>query len=104
MKNRFKILFWISIVILIITNLFWLYQLLDTSIGHTYYKVSCEEYENDLDQLKKVTDSLTTKKQTLQFLKESKIELDTLQKGRIFHVNFKSFSLSFDESGKRFED
>lgn len=77
--------------------------MLDTSIGHSYYKVSCTEYENDIDQLRKVTDSLITKKEVLQFLLDNKIEADTLTKGDDFHVNFKSFHLSFDKHGKRFE-
>jgi hypothetical protein len=100
---NYKILFWISIVMLLVTNLFWFYQVLDTSIGHSYYKTSCEEYKKDVDQLRKVTDSLTTKTEVLQFLLDNKMEVDTLQKGDDFHVNFKSFRLSFDRQGERFE-
>jgi hypothetical protein len=103
MKNTFKILFWISIVMLLVTNLFWVYHVLDTSIGNSYYKTSCEEYKDDLDKFTKATDSLTTKQQAIEFFIEQKIDVDTLQKGQDFHINFKSFGLSFDKNGQRFE-
>ena len=99
MKNKWKNLFWTSLLILLFTNLFWFYQTLDSAVGRRYYEVSCSEYEKDKAVFKKLIDSKDTKTELLQFLKDNNISFEGFQKGTDYVVNFNSFSVLFDSKG-----
>jgi len=99
MKSIWKNLFWISLGLLIVTNVFWIYQVLDNAVGNDYYKVSCNEYHGDMLGLKKVLDSKKTKIETLDFLNEHAIEYDSFQKGNEFIISLNSFDLTFNAQG-----
>lgn len=100
MKKPYKTAFRISIVILLLSNIFWFYKRMEAGLGHDYYKVSHEEYHKDLIQLKKIITPIQNKEEAITFLKLHKIEFDTLSKGTDFNVLFKSFTLSFGADGK----
>ncbi len=95
MKKYWKILFFISLIILILTNIYWIYTTLNTGVGHSYYKVSCEEYKKDVVELKKIVEAITNKEDAVEILNDHKITFDTLYKGEEFIIRFESFALSY---------
>jgi wyosine [tRNA(Phe)-imidazoG37] synthetase (radical SAM superfamily) len=95
MKRTYKILFWITIIALIFSNLFWIYFSIDNAVGHHYYKVSCDEYKNDLNEFMKTIESFNSKKETIDFLEENSIQFDSIQKGNEFIIIFNSFEIVF---------
>ena len=99
MIRTYKILFWITLTFLVISNIFWIYQTIDNAIGQNYYKVSCEEYYQDMLKLKKILKTKNTKKEATDFLEKSKIEYESFQKGSEFIISFDSFSLTYDKNG-----
>ncbi len=100
MKNKWKTLFWLSLIILFLTNLFWIYQTIDSAVGRGYYEVTCIEYEKDKTILKKLIDSKETKTELLKFLKDNDISFEGFQKGTDYVISFNSFSVLFDSKGK----
>ena len=104
MKKLYKPLFWSLLVLFVLTNLFWFYQVLDSAIGRSYYEVTCEELRKDSNNLKKLTTEIKTKKEILNFVKSYNLKIDTLQKGELFYINFGSFDIGFDQNGNRFQE
>jgi len=51
MKNKWKLAFWISLIALIATNLFWFYQVIDQGVTITYMEEGYSDTENDLETL-----------------------------------------------------
>ena len=100
MKRTYKILFWITLTFLVISNIFWIYQTIDTAVGHNYYKVSCDGYYQDMLKFKQILETKSTKEEALSFLKTNNVEFDSLQKGTEFFISFNSFALEYDENGK----
>ncbi len=94
MKINWKIV--VLVVLLIITNLFWIYQVIDTGIGRSYYEVSCEEYRSDAEKLEKICKQFKTKEELFDFTAQYKIEIDTFSKGEALIVRFSSFDVEFE--------
>ncbi|PIE50222.1 MAG: hypothetical protein CSA38_04405 [Flavobacteriales bacterium] len=93
-KINWKIV--VLVVLLIITNLFWIYQVIDTGIGRSYYEVSCEEYRSDAEKLEKICKQFKTKEELFDFTAQYKIEIDTFSKGEALIVRFSSFDVEFE--------
>ena len=85
--------------ILFISNAFWIYQTIDNAVGHSYYKVSCDEYYQDMLKFKQILETKSTKTEAIDFLELNKVEYDSFQKGTEFIISFNSFALTFDEKG-----
>jgi len=100
MKRTYKILFWITLTILVTTNLFWFYQTIDNAIGHSYYEVSCDGYYQDMLKFKQILETKSTKSEVIDFLEINKVEYDSFQKGTEFIITFDSFELEYDKNGK----
>ena len=100
MKRTYKILFWITLTILVISNVFWIYQTIDNAFGHSYYKVSCDEYYQDMLKFKQILETKSTKKEAIDFLETNKVEYESFQKGAEFIITFDSFALEYDDNGK----
>ena len=100
MKSTYKILFWITLTILVLSNTFWIYQAIDNAVGHSYYKVSCDEYYQDMLRFKQILDAKTTKMEAINFLKKNKVEFASFQKGAEFIITFDSFALEYDTDGR----
>ena len=66
MTNKWKSIFWICFVILILTNLFWFYQVIDQRVTITYVKEGYSETENDLETLVKIINSTDLTKQEIK--------------------------------------
>jgi hypothetical protein len=103
MKLNYKLLFWISLALLGISNLFWGYHMIDVAIGHNYYSVSCEEYQVDRLEFKKVLDSKKTKAEALDFLKSYHIKYDSIEKGSEFIITLSSFDMVYNQQGDLIE-
>ena len=78
--KAWKISFWITMTILIVSNLFWIYQVINTAVGHGYYQVSCEEYKTNSDILEAALNSFENKNELTDFLEDQKIEFETINK------------------------
>ena len=104
MKNKWRSLFWISLVVLIISNLFWFYQTIDSAVGRSYLEVSCNEYEKDMLLYKKIVESKKNKLELLQFLKKNNIDVVGFQKGEGYIISFNSFSVEYDEKGNKINE
>ena len=104
MKRRYKILFWITLTILVVSNIFWIYNIFDNAVGHSYYKVSCDEYYQDMLKLKQLLETKSTKREAINFLETNNIEYESFQKGTEFIISFDSFVLEFDIDGKLISD
>ncbi|OHX63962.1 hypothetical protein [Flammeovirga pacifica] len=78
--KAWKISFWITVTILIVSNIFWIYQVIDTAVGHGYYQVSCEEYKVDSDILNSTLNGFEKIDDLIAFLKKHEIEYNTIYK------------------------
>lgn len=72
--KAWKISFWIVVTLLVVSNLFWVYQIIDAGIGYTYYQVSCEEYKANSDILETTLNSFENITELTTFLEQQKIE------------------------------
>lgn len=93
MKHTYKILFWITFTTLVISNIFWIYQIIDNAIGQNYYQVSCDEYHNDMVEFKEILETKLTKEEAIEFLKMNNVEYDSFQKGTEYIITLNSFAL-----------
>lgn len=93
-------MFWISIIILILSNLFWIYQAIDNAVSMSYYRDSCEDYQSDMVELKRILDTKKTKEAAINFLEQYKVTYDSLSKGEEFIIHLNSFYMTFDKNGQ----
>ncbi|MGK7391379.1 MAG: hypothetical protein ACNS60_13570 [Candidatus Cyclobacteriaceae bacterium M2_1C_046] len=100
MKSIWKILFWICLVLLLATNISWLYHTIDVAVGHGYYQVSCNEYQKDILSLKQILYTKKSKKEALEFLDAYKIDHEGFQKGEDFIISLSSFQLIYGPDGR----
>ena len=73
--NKWKISFLICLVVLIISNLFWMYSLLDSGVSQTYQQVTIDEQDqviNSLGELIVKGAKEYSKKDILYLLRKSK--------------------------------
>ena len=100
MNRKYKILFWATLTILLISNVFWIYHTIDNAVGQSYYKVGCDEYYHDALKFKQILEKKSSKREAIDFLKTNKVEYDSFQKGTQFIITFDSFALEYDTTGK----
>jgi hypothetical protein len=100
MKRSYKILFWTTLAILVITNIFWFYQAIDNAVGQSYYRDSCDDYYQDMLKFKQILETKSTKREAINFLKTNNIAYESFQKGTEFIISFDSFALEYDTNGK----
>ena len=100
MKRSYKILFWTTLIILVISNIFWIYQTIDSAVGQNYYMDSCDEYYQDMLKFKQILETKSTKREAINFLKTNNVEYKSFQKGTEFIISFDSFALEYDRDGK----
>nr|WP_319571723.1 hypothetical protein [uncultured Draconibacterium sp.] len=100
MKRSYKILFWMTLTILVISNIFWFYKTIDNAVGQSYYMDSCDEYYQDMHKFKQILETKSTKREAINFLKTNNIEYESFQKGTKFIISFDSFALEYDTDGK----
>ena len=101
MKKNWKILFWIALIILVISNVFWAYITVNNAVGQSYYKVTCDEYYHDMIEFKKILETQKTKNEIIDFLIDYEVKFDTVQKGNDFTITMNSFSIKFDNKGNK---
>ncbi len=94
MKANWKIIL-IFVVILVTTNGFWLYQIVDNAVENSYYKGDCEKYQTDSKYLKKVLQNFKNKEDLLYFLSKHSIPAITFRKGEETIVQLQSSHLEF---------
>ncbi|CAM1349453.1 hypothetical protein [Tenacibaculum crassostreae] len=104
MKGTWKTLFWITLMVLVFSNLFWVYQIIDSAVGRSYYETSCNEYERDRAILIKIAQSKEAKDDLLEFLNKNDLPHGYFPKGNNYVVSFSSFSLIFDNKGKLIDE
>lgn len=100
MHNRYKSLFWATIIILILSNVYWLYQTVDNAVGHSYYQVNCEEWKDDLKELKKVLPIELNKNDMVNFLAHKDIAYNGFAKGEEFVIQLHSFDFVYNQNGQ----
>ncbi len=100
MKINWKFFFGGSLILLISSNLFWMYQILDNSISHSYYQESCEKYDLDRNNLLEIISRLETKDAVINFLSNYNIEFDSFKKSDHFIISLNSFQLEYNRNGK----
>ena len=99
--KTWKISFWISLTLLIVSNLFWVYQVIDTAVGHGYYQVSCEDYKENSDILEAILISFVNKNDLTTFLKELEIEFETINKSdNENYIIIGSLGIQFRDNGE----
>lgn len=103
-KNLFKILFFIALVLLILTNIFWLYSSIDVAVGHEYYKVSCEEWHKDAIILEELLSDNYNYDNMINYLKGKRVVYTEFKKGDFFVVQLNSFTLIYDKNGELIEE
>ncbi|MEQ8904027.1 hypothetical protein [Ekhidna sp.] len=89
-----KKLFWISFILLVVTNIYWMYQLLDSGVSITYLRESYDYQEKDIDILRKLVEQHYDFNKLTSELDEADYEL--IQKGDIFFIVFSSFEVEFN--------
>jgi len=70
------------------------------SVGKSYYEVSCNEYYNDMLELKKILENNMNKEQVIDFLRKNEIKYEGFEKGNEFVIILNSFDLTFGNDGK----
>ena len=104
MKNKWRSLFWVCLIVLISSNLYWFYITIDSAVGRSYLETSCEEFEKDMIVFKKSIESKKNKSKLIEFLKKENIEVESFKKGKTYVFNFNSFSLTYDEKGNKINE
>lgn len=78
--KAWKISFWVSVTLLIVSNLYWIYQVFDTAVGLGYYQVSCEEFKENSDILNATLNGFENIDELTAFLEKYEIEFKTINK------------------------
>lgn len=99
MKYRWKILFWVSLGLLVLSNIFWIYVILDNAVGMTYFKDTCTKHEGDMLVLKGILETKLTKENTISFLNQHKVKFESFPKGDEFVIQLNSFDIIFNKEG-----
>ena len=99
MKVNYKHLFWYGLVLLITSNVYWMYITIDNAVGHGYYKESCESYYQDMLNFKQIVEVNRNKKEVIEFLEINNVNYDSFKKGPDFIITFNSFELKFNKKG-----
>lgn len=84
---------------MIITNVFWLYNVIDNALAHDDYKTQCEFYHKDAIEFEKVLSKLEKQEEMMRFLDKNEIDYDSLQKGNESIILLNSFEFTFDKNG-----
>ena len=103
MKKPYRTYFWISLIILLTSNIYWFYTTIDNSVGHHYYQISCNEWKSDLEELKKTLPLGIPKQEFEELLKKRNVQYEVIKKGQNHVINFNSFEIVFDNSKKYLE-
>lgn len=99
--KAWKISFWITVTIMVISNLFWIYQVIDTAVGHGYYQVSCQEYKANSDILNATLNSFENINDLTAFLEKYEIEFNLINKAENEnYIIIGSLGLQFLENGE----
>lgn len=100
-----KISFWITLILLLVSNLFWVYQVIDTAVGHGYYQVNCEEYKSNSDILEFTLRSYSSKDELIRFLEDKNIQFETYHKAdNENYVVIGKLGIQFDDDGNRINE
>lgn len=89
-----KKLFWIILVLLVTTNIYWMYQLLDSGVSLTYLRESYDAQEQDINVMRKLIEQHYDFNTLTNKLDKSDYEL--IQKGDDFFIVFGSFEVEFN--------
>ena len=101
----YKKLFWISLLLLLLSNAFWMYQLLDNAVGYTYLRESYDDLEQDVHMARQLIETeYENFDQLVAALDSSTYEV--IKKGDEFFLVFESFAIQFhpDSTIKRTKD
>lgn len=83
------------------SNLFWKYQVIDSAVGHGYYKVTCEEYKENSDILNAALNRFENTDALTAFLEKHEIEFETLNKAdNENYITIGSLGIQFLDNGK----
>ena len=99
--KSWKALFWIAVILLLTSNIFWIYQIIDNAVGHGYYKVSCEEYKANSDILEWTLRSYQNKDELINFLKDKGIQFEIYNKANNEnYVVIGTIGIQFNDDGE----
>ena len=76
---------------------------IDNAVGHNYYQVSCEEWQKDNHELKKLLPLDSDYSKMLQLIESKGLEFDEFEKGENKVVQFHSFDLVYGKTGELLE-
>jgi hypothetical protein len=93
-------LFWISVILFIGTNLYWLYTTIDNAVGHNYYQVSCEAWQKDNKELKKLLPLDVYYSEMLGLLENKDLDFYEFEKGDNKIIQFSSIDLIYGKTGE----
>lgn len=96
MKNLWRTLFGGAILLLVATNIFWVYQVLDNAVANNYYRVSCEEFLTDATALKKILETKGEKDEVISYLDSEEVSYNAFEKGDRFVITLGSFDMVFN--------
>ena len=96
-----KVLFWITIISFIVSNTFWIYQVVDNAVGHGYYKASCEEYKANSEILELTLRSYGDKDELIDFLEEKAIQFEIHNKAdNENYIVIGTLDIQFNDDGE----
>ena len=98
MKN-WRIGFWIAFILLVVTNIFWLYNSFDNAVSKTYLEDEYVRTKSDVNTFQLLLENLE-KKELLIKLEKLNIEKDTFTKGNNLIIPFNSFSVITSENSE----
>ena len=102
-STMFRNLFLLALTLLIISNLFWVYQVLDLSVTSHYQQDSCSRYDADRRQLVELLVHRQSKQELLKFLSHYKLSYEIDQKDDRSIISLESFSLEYELDGQLVE-
>lgn len=103
--KAWKISFWIVTTLLVISNLFWIYQLIDINVGKSYYQVSCDEYKANSDILDSTLHTYENINDLFAFLEKHEIEFETISKSdNENYIIIGSLAIPFHNTGEIIQD
>lgn len=96
MKNLWRTLFGVATLLLVTTNLFWFYQMLDNAVANNYYRVGCEEFLTDATTLKNILQTKGDKDEVISYLDNEEVKYEAFEKGDQFVITLGSFDMVFN--------
>ena len=102
-RNGWKIATVVLVVVLVGSNLYWVYQIIDQGVTLTHHKEDYTRKEKNVVVLRKLLEADYTKEKLLSRLDSLKLDGQPFQKDGLFIIPFGSFDVIIKNSSEKLD-